>query len=128
MSMTYSQLKEAHITEYSVLYSRVDLTFGSVASTSLYVDRRLEDLRTGTDDADLFTLFFQYGRYLLLASSRPGTLPVNLQGIWNDDLDPIWLCQYVINLNVQMCYWPSELCNLGECHTALFDFIARLQG
>jgi len=73
------------------------------------------------------SLYFQFGRYLLISSSRPGTLPSNLQGIWNKDYLPPWDSKYTININTQMNYWPAEVCNLSECHLPLFDLIERMR-
>lgn len=93
----------------------------------LTTPERLERLRSGEDDPGLASLYFQYGRYLLIASSRPGSLPANLQGIWNRDMLPIWDSKYTININTQMNYWPAESCNLTDCHKPLFVFIERLR-
>jgi alpha-L-fucosidase 2 len=76
-----------------------------------------------TVDPSLCTLFFQYGRYLLISSSRPGTQPANLQGIWNDQIKPPWDSKWTVNINTEMNFWPAELCNLSECHEPLFDMI-----
>ena len=128
MSQTYSQLKAEHIDEYSHLLNQVSLTLGPPNPSLNYTDKRLDTIE-GKDfnDPDLFALYFQFGRYLLLSSSRPGTLAANLQGIWNEDFDPIWGSKYTININIQMNYWPAEPCNLGECHTALFDLVSRMR-
>ena len=72
-------------------------------------------------------LFFQYGRYLLISSSRAGTLPANLQGVWNHSATPPWEADYHVNINIQMNYWPAEVCNLAECHEPLFDFTDMLR-
>ena len=77
-------------------------------------------------DPELEALFFQYGRYLLISSSRPGGLPANLQGLWNDSNHPPWQCDYHANINLQMNYWPAETTNMAECHLPLFDFIKSL--
>ena len=77
-------------------------------------------------DPDLVALYFQYGRYLLIASSRPGTQPANLQGIWNEQIRPPWSSNWTANINVQMNYWPAETCNLAECHEPLFELIGGL--
>lgn len=72
-------------------------------------------------------LYFNYGRYLMIAGSRPGSQPMNMQGIWNEDMHPAWGSRYTVNVNTQMNYWPAEVCNLSECHLPLFDLIARMQ-
>jgi alpha-L-fucosidase 2 len=84
-------------------------------------------VREGGVDPDLAATYFQYGRYLLIASSRPGTQPANLQGLWNDDRVPAWGSKYTININTQMNYWPAEVTNLAECHEPLFDLIEQLR-
>ena len=75
---------------------------------------RVEAFQKDESDQELLELFFQYGRYLLIASSRPGSLPANLQGIWNGEMNPVWGSKYTININAQMNYWPAETCNLSE--------------
>jgi alpha-L-fucosidase 2 len=90
-------------------------------------DERLKRLKRGASDSHLLSLYFQYGRYLLISSSRPGTLPANLQGIWEGTLSPPWNADYHININLQMNYWPAEVTNLSECHKPLFQFIDRLR-
>ncbi len=90
-------------------------------------DKRLNSLKEGNEDKDLIALYFQYGRYLLISCSRPGSLPATLQGIWNDSMLPPWDSKYTININTQMNYWPVELCNLSECHQPLFDLLERMR-
>src|SRR5690606_19545500 len=110
-----SQLRERHIADHRELFERVELTLPASDGDSLPTDERLSRLRTGTRDPSLAALYFQFGRYLLIACSRPGTLPANLQGIWNTDLVPPWGSKFTININTQMNYWPADLCNLSEC-------------
>ncbi|KAA8783610.1 glycoside hydrolase family 95 protein [Paenibacillus amylolyticus] len=128
---TYEQLLQDHITDYQSLFKRMDLHLeGEITDTSymnLPMNQRLARLRAGQDDPELVSLYFQFGRYLLISSSRPGSLPANLQGIWNKDMLPVWDSKYTININTEMNYWPAESCNLPECHIPLFDFIERLQ-
>ncbi len=88
---------------------------------------RLAGFREGRCDPDLIATYFQYGRYLLIGSSRPGTQPANLQGIWNEHFLPPWDSKYTININTQMNYWPAETCNLSECHLPLFDLVERMR-
>jgi alpha-L-fucosidase 2 len=92
----------------------------------LPTDERLTAYQAGRADPALEALYFQYGRYLLLASSRPGTQPANLQGIWNPHVQPPWFCDYTININTEMNYWPAEVCNLSECHEPLLAMIGEL--
>lgn len=103
----YYELKETHIRDYQSLYQRVEFEI------------------SGTDKDDAET-YFQFGRYLLISSSRPGSLPANLQGIWNDKMMPPWDSKYTININAQMNYWPAEICNLSECHQPLFEHLKRM--
>ncbi len=128
---TYEQLLQDHIADYQALFTRMDLHLeGGHTDTSymsLPMNQRLARLRAGGNDPELVSLYFQFGRYLLISSSRPGSLPANLQGIWNKDMLPIWDSKYTININTEMNYWPAESCNLPECHIPLFDFIERLQ-
>ncbi|WP_434751198.1 glycoside hydrolase family 95 protein [Paenibacillus amylolyticus] len=128
---SYEQLLHDHITDYQALFKRMDLHLeGEHADTSymhLPMNQRLARLKAGQHDPELVSLYFQFGRYLLISSSRPGSLPANLQGIWNKDMLPVWDSKYTININTEMNYWPAESCNLPECHIPLFDFIERLQ-
>jgi alpha-L-fucosidase 2 len=131
---SYHQLRQTHITDHQTLFRRVwlELSCGegigtSPAARSMPTDERLSSLRNGTMDPELIALYFQFGRYLLISSSRPGTLPANLQGLWADGLQTPWNCDYHNNINVQMNYWPAEVCNLAECHLPLFDLIDSLR-
>ncbi len=127
-SFTYEELKARHIDDHSALFDRVDLNLGGPAAADLDpTNERLRKLKEGQADCKLVELFFQYGRYLLMASSRPGTLPANLQGIWNESYAPPWESKYTININIQMNYWPAEVCNLSECHSPLFDLVERMR-
>jgi alpha-L-fucosidase 2 len=121
----YAALREAHIADYRSLYGRVTLDLGGEDLSALPTDARLERLRKddAARDEALTATFFQYGRYLLIASSRPGTLAANLQGIWNESFTPPWESKYTININIEMNYWPAEVTNLAECHGPLFDLI-----
>lgn len=119
----YPALKAAHIKDYHALFGRVALNLGasSVDRRALPTDRR-KGRDTG-DDPEMEALLFQYGRYLLISCSRPGGLPANLQGLWNDSNDQAWHCDYHANINVQMNYWPAEAANLAECHQPFFDLV-----
>ncbi len=119
---TFTQLRNAHIADHQRLFRRVQLNLGPT-STTLPTDERLKRVQQGTDDLDLEALYFQFGRYLLISSSRPGTMAANLQGKWNDQLAPSWDSKYTININTEMNYWPAEECNLSELHEPLFDLI-----
>ena len=124
-AQTQADLWQAHLADYRPLFDRVGLDLGTAGSEDIPTDRRIFDFISHPDPA-LVSLLFQYGRYLLIASSRPGTLPANLQGIWNDALRPPWSSNWTTNINTQMNYWPAEVANLSECHAPLFDFIGNL--
>ena len=121
----YADLLATHLTAHRTLFRRVELNLGSTNAARLPTDERIRAFQDG-DDPQLITLLFQYGRYLLITSSQPGTQPANLQGIWNDQIRPPWSSNYTININTQMNYWPAESTNLAECHTPLLDFIRDL--
>ena len=122
---TYGQLLAAHTTEHQRLFRRVSLDLGRTPAADLPTDERVRRFATGNDPA-LAALYFQYGRYLLISSSRPGTQPANLQGIWNDSLNPPWGSKYTININTEMNYWPAESTNLAECAEPLFALVKDL--
>ncbi|MBV9938788.1 MAG: glycoside hydrolase family 95 protein [Acidobacteriaceae bacterium] len=122
----YAILRSHHIRDHQKLFRRVSLDVGRSAAASLPTDERLTAFKRSPDDQQLIALYFQYGRYLLLSSSRPGTQPANLQGIWNDLIRPPWSSNWTANINVQMNYWPVETCNLSECHQPLFDLVTGL--
>jgi alpha-L-fucosidase 2 len=121
----YSVLREAHIHDHQRLFRRVSLELGSSPSASLPLDERLRSYPQAVDP-ELEMLLFQYGRYLLITSSRPGTQPANLQGIWNEHIRPPWSSNWTININTQMNYWPVETANLAECHEPLLHMIRDL--
>ncbi|MEZ0483088.1 glycoside hydrolase family 95 protein [Fibrella aquatica] len=121
------QLKMAHVRDYQALFGRVSLQLGSVAGGSQSpTPDRLFAYSQGKADPALEALLFQYGRYLLISSSRPGGLPANLQGLWNNKVKPPWYSQYTTNINVEMNYWLAEQTNLPECHMPLFDWVDNL--
>ncbi|MFL5652733.1 MAG: glycosyl hydrolase family 95 catalytic domain-containing protein [Ktedonobacteraceae bacterium] len=122
----YAKLRSAHISDYQHLFQRVELDLGDDPHAGQPTDERLEAVRKGASDEQLIALYFQYGRYLLIASSRPGTQPANLQGIWNKDVWPAWYSNWTTNINTEMNYWLAETCNLSECHEPLFDLISGL--
>jgi alpha-L-fucosidase 2 len=122
---SFDDLLQDHLDEFQAYFERVQLDLGSARRDEIPTERRIASFQQDHDPA-LVALLFQYGRYLLISSSRPGTHPANLQGIWNDKVRPPWSSNYTININTQMNYWPAETANLPECHTALFDFIREL--
>jgi alpha-L-fucosidase 2 len=119
---SYDKIKENHIVDYQKMFQRVSIDLGYSSFVSEPTDQRLENF-ANRFDPDLIELYFQFGRYLLLASSRPGCQPATLQGIWNYQLNPSWDSKYTVNINTEMNYWPAELTNLSECHEALFDML-----
>ncbi len=123
----FTEVKKAHITDYQSLFKRVDLDLGSSDGNYFTTDARIAAMQNGYVDTDLIELYYQFGRYLLISSSRPGDLPANLQGIWADGLRPPWSADYHININIQMNYWPSEITNLGELQEPFIDFIDALR-
>lgn len=128
----YNALLADHVADYARYYNRVSLAIDSGSGQNgkdcLDTAERLERLKNGEEDIGLTSLYFHFGRYLLISCSRPGTLPANLQGIWNKDMLPPWDSKYTININTEMNYWPAESCNLSECHEPLFDHIERMRG
>jgi alpha-L-fucosidase 2 len=120
-SKSYNQLRERHVSDYQELFNRVSLNLGT-APDKPTIDR-LNAHKNGASDNALEALLFQYGRYLLISSSRPGSLPANLQGIWNNEHKPAWYSQYTTNINIEMNYWPAEPTALAECHMPLFDWM-----
>ena len=126
----FDAVRADHVHEHSDKMRRVSISLGSAPAeeTSLLpTDARLQRIRAGGDDPDLLAQFFQFGRYLLLGSSRPGTLPANLQGIWNEMYIPGWDSKFTININAQMNYWPVEIGALSECHEPFFDLLDRVR-
>jgi alpha-L-fucosidase 2 len=128
LSKTYTDLWNEHEKDYHHFFNRVSLTLNNNASSKddLPTDERLDAYTKGGNDDALEALYFQYGRYLLIASSRTRNVPANLQGIWNKEMRPPWSANYTTNINVQMNYWPSEVTNLSELHQPLLDLIEHL--
>ena len=122
----FSALRERHVRDYQALFNRVTLQLGGdPARARLATDARIAAFRD-TNDPALAALCFQFGRYLLIAGSRPGTQPLNLQGLWNDQVIPPWASGYTININTEMNYWPAEVANLSETHEPLFQLLREL--
>ena len=121
----YDALKRAHVKDYQSLFNRVRLDLGPTPADrrALPTDRRLKAYGDQGGDPGLENLYFQFGRYLLISCSRPGSLPANLQGLWNDRNNPPWHSDYHTNINVQMNYWPAEPAALGDCHLPLLSLI-----
>ena len=123
---SYPELLEAHLLDYQNLYNRVTLDLPGPDLDSLPTSERLARLKAGGTDTDLEEKLFDFGRYLLISCSRPGTNPANLQGLWNPHIEAPWNADYHLNINLQMNYWPAEVTGLPECHGPLFDFTDRL--
>jgi alpha-L-fucosidase 2 len=121
----YAVLRAAHVADHQKLFRRVALELPKLGATGMDTGERLAAFAE-KPDPDLVALYFQYGRYLLIASSRPGSQPANLQGIWNELVRPPWNSNWTTNINVEMNYWPAETCNLAECHQPLFDLVEGL--
>jgi alpha-L-fucosidase 2 len=122
----YERLQQRAVADHRTLFRRVELDLASGPIPDRPTDERLRAVQAGGEDPHLVELYFQYGRYLLIGSSRPGGMPANLQGLWNKELQAPWSADYHININIQMNYWPAEVTNLGECGTPFFDFIEAL--
>lgn len=129
-SAPYEAARTVHIADYQRLFRRVSLDLGTAGTNveNMATDERLDRVENGESDPGLIALYFQYGRYLLMSSSRPGGLPANLQGLWNDRMHAAWNSDYHLNINIEMNYWPAEVCNLSECHMPLFDLMDILAG
>lgn len=123
----YDALKAAHLADFRPLMARCAIELPTdPALEALPTDARLARMQQGEADPGLVCDYFQFGRYLMVAGSRPGTLPMNLQGIWNESFNPPWGCKYTVNINAQMNYWPAENCNLSEMHLPLIQHLKRM--
>jgi len=135
----YEELLYRHINDYKALFDRVELSLEDNSEadiSSMTTDQRITRLKGDEldnkecirliHDNKLIELFFNFGRYLMISASRAGTQPMNLQGIWNEDMWPAWGSRYTVNINTEMNYWPAESCNLSECHLPLFDLLERV--
>jgi alpha-L-fucosidase 2 len=121
----FDQLKQNHIIDYQRYFNRFSIDLGSSGNELLPTNLRIEMIPEKMDNS-LAALYVQYGRYLMLSASRPGTYPANLQGIWNDKLSPPWDSKYTVNINIEMNYWPVEMLNIAECHEALFRMLGEV--
>jgi alpha-L-fucosidase 2 len=120
-------MKQDHIRDYQKYFKRVDIDLGTSEGSYFTTDSRVAAMQNGYIDTDLIELYYQFGRYLLISSSRCGGLPANLQGIWADGMNPPWSADYHININIQMNYWLSEITNLGDLQEPFIDFIDALR-
>lgn len=122
---SYETIKQEHIADYQNYFKRVAIDLGKSENSQRPTNERLATFRVD-EDPSMVALLYQYGRYLLISSSRPGTQPANLQGIWNDKLAPPWDSKYTININTEMNYWPAEMTNLSECTEPLINMVKDL--
>ncbi|MBR7095629.1 MAG: glycoside hydrolase family 95 protein [Clostridia bacterium] len=123
---SYEELKEAHVADHRSLYDRVSLDLGGGDEKLAPTDERLYAHQEGGEDLALYALYFNFGRYLTITASRPGTQPANLQGIWNDAVVPPWSSNYTTNINVEMNYWPTLLVDLPECYEPMLKMISEI--
>ena len=121
-----AQLRADHVKDHQSLFNRVELDLGTTDAVKLPTDERLRAIKKGAHDPQFETLYFQYGRYLLIGSSREGFLPANLQGKWCQNYKAPWNSDYHFNINFQMNYWPAQVANLSECHLPYFDYVESL--
>ncbi len=121
----YDEAKSQHVAKYHEQFGRVSLNLGENKYASVSTDERLKKFKN-SDDLQFVELYFQFGRYLLISCSQPGTQPSNLQGIWNEKLNPAWLCRYTININTEMNYWPCDIVNLPETEEPLVKMVGEL--
>jgi alpha-L-fucosidase 2 len=124
-SKSYIRVQKTHILDYQEYFNRFSIDLGTSGNENLPTDSRIKAIPDKMDNS-LAALYVQYGRYLLLSSSRSGTYPANLQGIWNDNINPSWDSKYTVNINTEMNYWPAEVLNISECHDALFKMIREV--
>ncbi|MCA8951863.1 MAG: glycoside hydrolase family 95 protein [Planctomycetes bacterium] len=123
---TAGDIRREHVADHRGLFDRVAIDLGGDALRGLPTDIRMAQVARGANDPDLSATHFQFGRYLMIASSRRLCMPANLQGLWNEHIDAPWNADYHININLQMNYWPAEVCNLSECHEPFFDLVQAL--
>ncbi len=123
---SYESIKTVHVKDYTKFFNRLNLSINNLPAINLPTDKRLQLYKDGKEDLGLEELYFQFGRYLLISSSRPGGFPANLQGIWCESIRPSWRSNYTTNINLQMNYWLAEQCNLDEMTIPLMQHIQRM--
>ena len=123
--LSWKEIRNEHIADYTSLYNRFSIDLGENGRDTLPTGQRLQAYQESASDPALIALYVQYARYLMISSSREGTYPANLQGIWNQELAPPWGSKYTVNINTEMNYWPAEVMNLSDCHDPLFNMIAE---
>jgi alpha-L-fucosidase 2 len=126
-ALSFESIKSKHQADHQALYRRSHVLVDSADQSGVTTEQRILNLREGKPDEGLMALYYHFGRYLMIAGSRPGSQALNLQGIWNDQFCPPWDSKYTININTEMNYWPAEVTNLSECHEPLFDLIERMR-
>jgi alpha-L-fucosidase 2 len=127
-SRSYEELKARHIADHQRFFRRAEIRLGDDANAAVPTDQRVQHIKASGEDVALLGIYFQFGRYMLISSSRPGTLAANLQGIWNESVDPPWGSKYTVNINTEMNYWLAERANLADCHLPLFDLEDATRG
>jgi alpha-L-fucosidase 2 len=124
----YAELKARHIADHQRFFRRAEIRLGDDANAATPTDKRVQHIKDGGEDVGLLPIYFQFGRYMLISSSRPGTLAANLQGIWNESVDPPWGSKYTVNINTEMNYWLAERANLADLHLPMFDLQDTTRG
>ncbi len=125
---SYEELKARHIADHQRYFRRAEIRLGEDANAAIPTDKRVQHIKDGGEDVGLLPIYFQFGRYMLISSSRPGTLAANLQGIWNESVDPPWGSKYTVNIKTEMNYWLAERANLADCHLPMFDLQDATRG
>lgn len=123
---SWKTIRKLHLMDFHTLFNRSDLDLGITEQASKSTDVRIREYYDGAEDPHLEALYYQFGRYLMIGCSRPGGMPANLHGVWNDKTNPPWAADYHTNINLQMIYWPAELTNLSECHEPLIEYVKTL--
>ena len=123
---SYKELKRRHLADYTSFFNRVDIDFKGVDKSNVPTDKRLQTYTDGADDKELEALYINFSRYLMISASRTEGVPMNLQGIWNEEILPPWNSNYTININTEQNYWPAEVMNLSELHQPLISFLSNL--
>ncbi len=127
-SRSYEELRARHVADHQRFFRRAEIRLGDDPNAATPTDKRVQHIKDGGEDVGLLPIYFQFGRYMLISSSRPGTLAANLQGIWNESVDPPWGSKYTVNINAEMNYWLAERANLADCHLPLFDLQDATRG
>ena len=124
----YAELRARHVADHQRYFRRAEIQLGPDENAAVPTDKRVQHIKDGGEDVGLLPIYFQFGRYMLISSSRPGTLAANLQGIWNELVDPPWGSKYTVNINTEMNYWLAERGNLADCHLPMFDLQDATRG